>query len=289
MKVAEIEQTSQDRIDDKIFANERADASWDKAHLRVSNSTSAKMGFRDSKFRQCDLSFCVFIDCYFKKTFFDQTKLVGCIFINCNFDMASFVSCDFRYATFNNCFIPYEQIKMNLPHGEENLCSDICKNLSAQCLKLGEIENYKAFLFEERAAGEVHSIRKLFHSNNSYYSKYSLWDGINGLFDFLRSKVSKYLWGYGEKMGALLRSIIITILIYGAFFTYQINNISSPTFSYPKWASAIYLSACNFFSVSTDFVLKTESLRIVGLSEHIIGAVLMGFFVAALFRQINRR
>ena len=155
IKVSDITAETTNKIEDRIFANERVDSSWDKSHLRVFNSTFAKMGFRDSKFKQCDLSFCVFIDCYFKKTFFEQAKFISCIFINCNFDMATFLNCDFRYATFEGCFISYNQMKSNLPHSQENLCADICRNLSMQCLNLGAIEDYKAYLFEEKAAAIV--------------------------------------------------------------------------------------------------------------------------------------
>lgn len=276
--------------EDMIFVNERVDSTWDKAHLKIYNSTFAKMGFRDSKFKQCDLSFCVFIDCYFKKTFFEQSKFISCIFINCNFDMATFINCDFRYATFENCFISYHQMKNNLPHGQENLCADICRNLSMQCLNLGAIDDYKLYLFEERASGEIHEIKKLFHESNSYYSKYSLWEGIEGLLFFIRSKISKFLWGYGERMGALIRNILIVIFLYAIVYFFCGKDIVWNNWGQSSnMVSALYLSACNFFHVSTETLLNTRVLHIVKLSEHIIGLILMGFFGAALFRQINRR
>lgn len=289
MKISDISENINERIEDKVFANERIDTNWDKSHMRIFNSTFAKMGFRDSKFKQCDLSFCVFIDCYFKKTFFDQVKFISCIFINCNFDLATFSNCDFKYATFENCFIPYAQMKNNLPHKEENLCADLCRNLSLQCLKLGEVDDYKSYLFVERAAGETHSIRKLFHKSGSYYSKYSFFEGIGGLFDFIRSKISKYLWGYGERMGSLLRCMIIVILVYGYIFYANATNIVFQNSIGQTIVAAIFLSACNFFSFSGSSIFKTQSLQFIGLSEYILGAILMGFFVAALFRQINRR
>ncbi len=289
IKVSDISENLDQQIEDKIFSNERVDTDWDKSHIKVFNSTFAKMGFRGSQFKQCDLSFCIFIDCYFKKAIFDQVRFISCVFINCNFDMATFSNCDFRYATFENCFIPYVQMKNNLPHKEENLCADLCRNLSLQCLKLGEVDDYKLYLFEERAAGETHSIRKLFHESNSYYSKYSFIEGIGGLFDFIRSKISKYLWGYGERMASLLRCMIIVILFYGYIFYINATHIVFENVISHTIVAAIYLSACNFFSFSGSDVFRTQLLQFVGLSEYIFGVTLMGFFVAALFRQINRR
>lgn len=276
-------------IENAVFANERVDASWDKARVKIHNSTFAKMGFLNSKFKQCDLSFCVFINCYFKKAYFEQTKFIGCIFINCNFDMATFLNCDFRYSTFEGCFIAYNQMRTNLPHDQENLCADICRNLSMQCLNLGEIEDYKAYLFEEKAAGEIHAIRKLFHAHNTYYSKYSFFEGVEGLFVFLRSKMSKYLWGYGEKMGALLRNIMITILVYGLVYYQNLSNAINNDVIHSRLLSALFFSACNFFSFNCQCVFTSQSLQCAELSEHILGLVFMGFFGAALFRQINRR
>ena len=286
MQVSDLVAGSNNTFKDKIFANERVDSDWNKSQLNISNSTFAKMGLRESKFTQCDLSFCVFIDCYFKKAFFDQTKFVSCIFINCNFDMATFLDCDFRYATFNGCFIPYGQMRSNLPHSQENLCADICRNLSMQCLDHGAIDDYKAYLFEEKAAGEIHAIRKLFHRKNSYYSKYNLLEGIEGLFVFLRSKISKYLWGYGEKMGVLLRNIVVIIVAYGLLYLQKTKNIIEGGTVLSKFLSSLYLSASTFFSAGNQDVPVLQTLQ---LSEHVIGLVLMGFFGAALFHQINRK
>lgn len=289
MKVSEIPDDVSLKIENKIFANERIDKNWNKTHLKISNSTFAKMGFRSSKFVQCDLSFCVFIDCYFKSAIFEQTNFLSCVFINCNFDLATVINCDFQYATFDGCFLTYNQMKGNLPHDRENLCADLCRNLSLQCLNLGQIDDYKAYLFEEKAAGETHAIRKLFHKRGKYYDKYTLLEGLEGLFVFLRSKLSKFLWGYGEKMGLLLRNIIITLLVYAIIYFSNSANIVWNSLISNKFLAALYLSACNFFSVSNSCIVNTSFLQCVELSEHIIGIVLIGFFGAALFRQINRR
>lgn len=212
-----------------------------------------------------------------------------CTFINCNFDMAKFSNCDFRYATFENCYIPFNQMYKNLPHGQENLCADICKNLSIQCLKLGMVEDYKSYLFEERASGEIHSWKKMFHENNSYYARYNFFDGIKGISEYARSKASKLVWGYGERMSVLLRNMLIAVFSYAAIYFFNWNKIIWENLSSNRIISVLYFSACNFFSVSTKTVLKTQMLQFIGLSEHVIGLVFMGFFGAALFRQINRR
>lgn len=273
---------------DKIFANERVDENWNKKHLSINNCTFSKMGFKKSKFSQCDLSFCVFIDCYFKKAEIEQTKFVSCIFIRCNFDFTFFNDCNFEYATFDDCFVPYKQMKNNLPHEKENLCLDLCKNLAIQSLNLGEIKDYREYLFEQRHADERHSIKKLFHKSDSYYKKYNLFEGICGLFSFIKSKISQFCWGYGEKLATLIRNIVFLILACAVPYYICRADIFCEHLKIDSFWSAIYLSTCSFLNIS-NVTFNTTLLRIVWITENIIGVIFIGLFVTALFRRINKR
>lgn len=268
-----------DKVDQKVKIN----------HYIIKNSTFSNIGFKKSQFMQCDFSFSVFIDCYFKRAELNQVKFQSCKFINCNFEGAVFVDCNFHYAEFENCYIPYSAMKENLPHERENVNGALCRNLSIQCLDLGAVEDYKQYLFEERKSGEIHEIRKLFHPSESYYNKYSFFDGIKGLLYFLRSKASKYLWGYGEKMSVLIRNIILVIFGYAIPYSFHIDNMIEHKLMHNDYLSAIYLSACTFFSANIKVNEQNLIWNCILLSEHILGAILIGFFGAALFRQINRR
>ena len=276
-----------EKIDDKV--GEKVDDKFVLTHLIINNSTFSNIGFKKTKAQQCDFSFCVFINCYFKWAELQQVKFQSCEFINCNFEHASFIGCDFQYAELSGCYISYAAIKSNLPHERENINRSLCRTLSIQCLQLGAVEDYKQFLFEERSAGEIHAIRKLFHSSTSYYKKYSLLDGLEGLLYYTRSKISKYLWGYGEKMGVLVRNIVLVILAYALYYSPSIATIVETPVSNYNFLSAVYLSTCTFFSGNIDLRCLNSALQMVILSEHVLGAVLVGFFGAALFRQINRR
>lgn len=285
---SELKNSSAVKLGDAIFANERIDDSVAISQKTINNSTFAKMGFKESTFDQCDFSFCTFVDCYFKSSKFLQVNFTSCKFINCTFDGPKlyFENCKFNYAIFENCYIPYDKMKGNFPKEEENLRIDICKNLSLQCLSLGDIVNYKKYLFEQRHAEEIHEIRKLFHKSGSYYDKkYNLWEGIGGLFNFIRSKISRFLWGYGEKISTLIRNILLVILIFSLVYLFngdfQSNNFIS------QFGVALYKSVCSFFNISSYESVK--SFYIVPLIESIIGIILIGFFVSALFRRINRR
>ena len=282
------EVVASNKVEYAYFVDEQIDEKRTLDHLVITNSTFSNIGFKRSNISLCDFSFCVFINCYFKRAQLHQIKFQSCEFINCNFEGATFIGCDFQYAEFDGCFIPFSAMEDNLPHEKENLNGALCRALSIQCLKLGAVEDYKHYLFEERKAGEIHAIRKLFHPSGSYYSKYSFFDGIEGLLYYLRSKASKFLWGYGEKMGVLVRNIILVILGYAAAYMFNIQNMLQGKSKYDCFA-AVYLSACTFFSASIDLLQQSSLWQLLLLSEHILGAILVGFFGAALFRQINRR
>ena len=271
------------------FVDEKVDDNYELNHLIINNSTFSDVGFKNTKALQCDFSFCTFIGCYFRGANFQQVKFQSCQFVDCKFEHATFIGCDFQYAEFDKCYIPYSIMKSNLPHERENINHTLCRSLSIQCLQLGAVEDYQQFLFEERKAGETHAIRKLLHSSNSYYSKYSFLEGIEGLLFYMRSKISKYLWGYGEKMGVLLRNILLVILSYALSYIPVANKIIANPISDKSFFSALYLSACTFFSGNISLVQVNSRLQLLMLSEHILGAILVGFFGAALFRQINRR
>ena len=278
-------------VDEKVDHKDdhKKDDTPDLSHLIINNSTFSNIGFKKTKALQCDFSFCVFINCYFKWADFQQVKFQSCEFINCNFEHATFVGCDFQYAEFSGCYIPYAAIKSNLPHERENINRSLCRTLSIQCLQLGAVEDYKQYLFEERNAGEIHAIRKLFHSSTSYYKKYSLLDGLEGLLYYIRSKGSKFLWGYGEKMGVLVRNILLVILAYAVVYSPSVSTIVVDPITSNRFLSAVYLSTCTFFSGNIALHALNSTLQMVILSEHVVGAILVGFFGAALFRQINRR
>jgi hypothetical protein len=289
--VDNIKNASITKFDNKLFANERPDAKFIFENMTITNTTFAKMGFKGSKFTQMNLSFCVFIDCYFRQATFNNVIFNGCIFINCNFEKTIFVCCDFTYAKFKDCYVKFEDMVNNLPT-KENLRWNLCKELSIECLHSGDSTEYRKYFFEEKRASEKYYIKKLIHPNNDlYYKKYNWVDGLNGLGNYILSKVNKYLWGYGEKLTRLIVNIILTIVIFSFLFYTQVNkmiSLSDKVHAHGFWNS-VYISSCNFFTVSSDYSSSSPIIRFISTAEGAIGIVLMGFFIAALFRFINRR
>ena len=55
------------------------------------------------------------------------------------------------------------------------------------------------------------------------------------------------------------------------------------------WGIASYMSLSNFFTVTCDYSPNSIFYKTLSVAEGGVGIILMGFFVAALFRYINRR
>ncbi|WMJ90287.1 pentapeptide repeat-containing protein [Anaerocolumna sp. MB42-C2] len=278
---------SNTKIENKIIANERPDKNWKSEHYIVNNTTFAKMGFREAKFSSDDFKFNVFIDCYFKKAYFDNVNFSGSIFINCNFDEVTIVNCVFDYCKFDNCIIAYKYLKESISE-RPNIRWELCKNLSLECLKIGDESNYRKYFFEEKKASEKYYWKKFWHKGNEpYYKKYNWVDQFSGLFNFLLSKLNKTLWGYGEKLSRLFLNVVIVQVFFVVSYMCSIKSLQGEVkMSFP---TAIYISLCNFFTVTCDYNSTKLSYKILSVTEGGLGIILTGFFVAALFRYINRR
>lgn len=274
-------------VESKIFANERKDSKWATNHTIIHYSTFAKMGFLKSSFKNDDLRFNVFIDCYFKRALFEDVNFTGSIFINCNFDEATIVNCIFEYCKFEGCIIEYKYLKESLSN-RANLRWEICKNMSLECLKLGNEIDYRKYFFEEKKASEEYYFKKFWHKGKEqYYFKYNWVDQITGLGNFLLSKINKLLWGYGEKLSVLIFNMVLVIVIFTIVYYTKVTVIEDgSTMTVPF---ALYMSLCNFFTVTCDYTSVELNYKMYSVIEGGIGITLMGFFVAALFRYINKR
>ncbi len=277
-------------LENKIFANDRFD---DKVHnkLIIKNSTFATMGFKDNSFKDCKFNYCTFINCYFRNAKFIDVEFIGCNFFDCNFEGTSYNNCDFRYAKFKDCFINYDDFKCCLPK-EENIRRKLCMNLSIESLKSGLEGEYKKYYFEEMDATEKYNYEIFLRRQHYYKNKYSGWDAFLALIRIIIGKINKCLWGYGEKLITLVNNIFFILLIFsilyclfGEVFLFNGNDIPSKL----SFFDSFYLSICKFTNISSDITSKVSYVRHFFIAEGVLGLILMGFFITALYRNINRR
>ncbi len=275
------------RCENVILANERVDKRWNSENYKMNNCTFAKIGFREAHFSNDDLRFNVFIDCYFKKACFENVNFTASIFINCNFDEIVLINCTFDYCQFKGCFIKYCDLQLSLSE-RPNIRWELCKNLSMECLDLGYEDEFRNYYFAEKKASEQYYWRKFWHKgNDKYYKKYNAMDQFSGLWNFLLSKANKFLWGYGEKLTRLIFNILLVHIVYTMLYFFNIKEVTNGVKM--TWGIANYMSLSNFFTVTCDYTPDGLIYKVLSVTEGGIGIILMGFFVAALFRYINRR
>lgn len=275
---------------EKVFINYK----WDEKTLQdsVFNScTFAEMGFKKSKFTHVNFQHSVFIDCYFKDAKFQFIDFTGVAFINCNFSGATFINCEFQYSAFKDCYIEYNSIKSNLPKSKHNLNRDICRNLGLEALRKGDDKEFRRYYLEEKSASEKYHFSKFYHPKSYYLrQKYGLCDNLIGISSFLLSKLNKYLWGYGEQLSRLIINMLLVVI--GFAIKYVCLDITNGVNKKINFFDSIYLSLCNFFTispVSTYNFSKSTLYNFISVTEAGLGVILMGFFIAAIFRYINRR
>ncbi|WP_158602402.1 pentapeptide repeat-containing protein [Cohnella endophytica] len=275
-----------------VFCNQRPDKALKKSRLTITHSTFANISFLESELTKCDFSHCIFINCYFKKTKLNNIIFVGCKFINCKFDKIELAQSDLRYTSFENCYINYEDIKGCLP-SESNIRWSICTNLALEGLRAGNSEQYKRFFFEEKSASEEHYLEMFFQRKKYYKENYDTLDRISGLSKYLYSKLSRLIWGYGERIQNLILVIVATITTFsflyraqGSVFHLTSLPLETQSLSYKE---SFYFSICNFLTISSDFSSSDTNIRTFTLIECSLGLIMLGFFVAGLFRFINRR
>lgn len=278
---------SNTKEENKIIANERVDGKWKSERFVINNSTFAKMGFKGAKFNSDDMKFNVFIDCYFKYAVFNNVDFTNSIFINCNFGEVTIINCIFEYCTFENCIIEYKYLKESLS-SRPNIRWKLCRNLSLECLKLGDEYNYRKYFYEEKSSSESYYWEKFWHKGNDlYYNKYNWVDQCNGLANYVLSKLNKVLWGYGERISRLIMNILIVHCLFVLSYLCCVRELTgSVEMSLPI---AIYISMCNFFTITCDYNSVELSYKILSVVEGGLGILLTGFFGASLFRYINRR
>jgi hypothetical protein len=290
IKVDELEENK--KYENIYFINERPDDKFNKSNLTINQSTLAHMGFKKSQIKNSNLSHNIFIDCYFKNTYMENVSLVGSKFVNCTFDSITLIACDFRYSTFENCYIDFKDMFPNLPNlpSYHNVRWKMCTNLALECLKAGNSENYKQYFYEEKKSSEKH-YWEMFRKKEWYYrNKYGAWDSFIGLLKYVTSKINKLIWGYGENIWHLISMMLVTISIFTLLLNktnfYENGNIISQKL---KFGESLYISVCNFFTIDSGYTTTDTYSRILTAFEGFLGLILMGFFVAALFRFINRR
>lgn len=248
-----------------------------RLRFKVFNRLNAK----EIRFKNTSFLHCVFDGCYIKDCVFDSCDFTGCRFIASNFHQTTFAGCDFRYATFERTFIDSHVLESEAPK-EENLRMHFSRSLRTNYQQLGDAKAVnRAISIELGATSEY--LYKSWKSKETYYKeKYggALKSTVQ-LLKWLEFRLLHALWGNGESILKLMRSLALVLIGIAVYDTLKNGN---PLDLGQYWNNFVRAPAI-FFAVSTPSNFST------GVLSAITGAKFVSFalLTTLLVKRFSRR
>ena len=178
------------------------------------------------KVRLTKVSFqhCIFDGCYFNGCVFDSCDFTGCRFVGSNLHQSAFSGCKFDYATFERSQVDDEILMSEAPR-EENLRMRFARSLRTNYQQIGDAKAVNKAISVELEATSVY-LYKSWCSKESYYkAKYPglIKSGIQFV-KWVKFWILDFLWGNGESIVKLLRTIALGLVAVGIYDTAKNGN-----------------------------------------------------------------
>ncbi|MEO8289370.1 MAG: pentapeptide repeat-containing protein [Gaiellaceae bacterium] len=253
------------------------------AHCTFANVSFKGCEIADSKFIDC-----AFISCYFRKAEIRNSQFDGCKFIDCEFPKLTLQSTKFMFPQFRGCFIPFNEMRPNLPP-EPELRSLAAAELAREAYALGHPRDARLFRLQALRANEAH-LWGAFRASSSYYKQHfnTIGRAASGA-RWVASQANRVIWGNGERGLTLLVSfLLLTLVVFPIIFNLVggVHDVRGGTTT----ADYLLLSADSVtgYNGLSSVVLASTAAKVTALSELIVGLVWFGLFITILFRRITR-
>jgi hypothetical protein len=232
-------------------------------------------------FEGVDFSYTIFDTCYLRQCDFQDCKFIGCRFTASNFYGSSFSGCKFDYAVFERTIINEEILDAGFP-AHENLKLKFARTLRANFQSLGDADSVNKAIKLELAATQEH-LWKGWKSNESYYrNKYRGLKRAKIFLSWLTFKILDFIWGNGESLLKLGRSIVLIFASMALFDVYHMGKDGLLLTSYGE--SFLHVPAI-FFGIKSPAEYSEFYLACIAASR----LVAMGLFISILVKRFNRR
>jgi len=259
-------------IDKKITENQK--------EIELTNIVYIRLIADKIKFHEVDFKYTEFNDSYFRNCTFESCDFTGCKFITVNFYGAKFIGCKFEYSAFSNTIISHDILNTNCPSWE-NIKLKFARTLRTNFLQIGDTDGVNKAIQVELRATEAH-LYKAWHSNESYYrNKYKGFNKTKKQFEWIKFKIMDFIWGNGERIGKLLRSVFFVILIMTIIDVLKYGKRDQIN-SY--WISFLAMPGI-FLGVSSPSYYNSLYLSLIV----IIRLLTIGFFLSMIIKKFNRR
>jgi len=186
-----------------------------------------RVNARGIKFRNVSFQHCIFDECYFNSCVFDSCDFTGCRFLGSNFHQSSFAGCRFRYATFERTEIDDDVLTSEAPT-EENLRMRFARSLRMNYQQIGDAKAANKAISLELKATSIYLRNSWGMRRSTYYKKkYPGWRSVEQFFRWLTYWILNVVWGNGESILKLMRTMVVFVLLITLYDTTTFENALS--------------------------------------------------------------
>lgn len=232
------------------------------------------------KFKNVSFEHSVFDGCYFRNCVFDSCNFTGCRFVGSNFHQSSFPGSRFDYATFERCHIDSDILTVWRPR-EENLKMRFSRSLRMNFQQIGDARAVNEAITEELEATSRHLLESWLSEEEFYRKKYPGLKRLRQFFAWVEFWVLHFIWGNGESIPKLLRTIIIAMVLI-AVYDANASNGSATILDY--WESLKASPAIFLGTISRSFHSTAAASIIVATK-----LIALSLLTALLVKRFGRR
>lgn len=260
------------RLDEKFESN--------ISNTSFSNKLFMRLVAKGKRFENVDFKYTFFDNCYLRNCVFDSCDFTGCRFIGVNFYGTSFSGCKFEYATFERTTIDSDILDTGCP-GWDNLKLRFARTLRMNYQQLGDSNSANKAIKVELDATKIY-LYKSWQSNESYYrKKYARSKRVGMFFKWLNFKLLDVIWGNGESIYKLIRSIIFCLIVMSFIDVIALKNVSQVS----SYLRAFLKMPDVFLGISSPPDYPNYYLSLI----FFVRLVAMGFFLSIIIKRFNRR
>lgn len=252
----------------------------DKKNSDLSNRLFVRLVAKGITFTDIDFKYTIFDNCYLRNCNFVKCDFTGTQLLKSNFYGSNFDGCKFDYAYFERTIIDEELLNSSAP-GFENLKLIFARSLRKNFQSLGNSTAVNKAISLELEASEIH-LKKSWHSKESYYrNKYKGYYRAEMFMKWVGFKILDIVWGNGENLFKLIRSIIISILLLSItdFLIFNDQHTLSAFGESLKNSPSIFLGIKN----------PNEYPDLYKSSIFLIRSIFFALFISILIKRISRR
>jgi hypothetical protein len=244
------------------------------------NHLFVRLVAKGRRFTRVDFKYSIFDTCYLRNCKFDSCDFTGCRFVGTNLHGATFSGCKFDYSTFERTIVEGDILDTECP-GHENLKRWFARTLRMNYQQLGDATSANKAIGVELEASKAHKW-KAWRSNESYYrKKYAGRKRVGAFIDWVKFKILDFIWGNGESILKLLRSVLIVLVVMSLIDVMAFRDRLRLD-SYAQalgGAPRIFLGTLSPSSYSGAYLTFILFARLIAF----------GLFLSIMIKRLNRR